>query len=221
MSLQEKVSRILNDGVANSPFAGAVYSAVDRDGHIIVEEAAGLRALGCEDKMTMHTIFPIFSTTKTITCIAWSNAGSSPSTRRSKKIVPEFAQIRVLQGDGTLKPAQNKITLRMLLAHTLGHAYGPTNDNLRKHLHIQGSIVPEFSGKRKDLLDAPLIYEPGTSWEYGVGLDWAGEVISRVSGLTLGQYFEENIYQPLGVRCIYLYIFAALVNVHRRYSVKA
>lgn len=45
----------------------------------------------------------------------------------------------------------------------------------------------------------PLAFEPGTSWEYGAGLDWAGEMVSRVTEMSLQTYMQENLWEPLGI----------------------
>ena len=46
----------------------------------------------------------------------------------------------------------------------------------------------------------PLIFEPGTRWQYGTSADWTGRLVEAVSGLTLEQYFQRNILQPLGMK---------------------
>jgi len=48
-------------------------------------------------------------------------------------------------------------------------------------------------------LRAPLAFDPGTRWEYGIGIDWAGQMVERVSGMTLGEYFAEHVTGPLGM----------------------
>lgn len=45
----------------------------------------------------------------------------------------------------------------------------------------------------------PLKYDPGTSWAYGVGIDWAGQMVERVTNMSLGSYMAENIWNPLGL----------------------
>lgn len=45
----------------------------------------------------------------------------------------------------------------------------------------------------------PLTFEPGTSWQYGVSTDWAGLIFPKLTGLTLGEYFEAHIFGPLGM----------------------
>lgn len=47
-----------------------------------------------------------------------------------------------------------------------------------------------------------MLYEPGTSWSYGASIDWAGLLVERLSGLTLEQYMEANIWGPLGIKDI-------------------
>lgn len=49
--------------------------------------------------------------------------------------------------------------------------------------------------------DVPLLFEPGTGWEYGVGIDLAGEIVSRLNNnITIGDYFEKNVFAPLGMK---------------------
>jgi CubicO group peptidase (beta-lactamase class C family) len=44
------------------------------------------------------------------------------------------------------------------------------------------------------------MFEPGSRWQYGPSVDWCGRLVETVSGLTLEQYFQKNILQPLGMR---------------------
>ena len=45
----------------------------------------------------------------------------------------------------------------------------------------------------------PLLHQPGAVWDYGFGLDVLGLVIEQITGMTLGEYFRENIFAPLGM----------------------
>lgn len=49
-----------------------------------------------------------------------------------------------------------------------------------------------------NLFDQPLIFEPGTSWVYGLGFEWAGELVARLNKTSLEEYLQENIFKPLG-----------------------
>ncbi len=60
-------------------------------------------------------------------------------------------------------------------------------------------LPPLFSTFRNDSLLLPLMYEPGEHWEYGLGLEWTGRMIESVTGKRLGEYFQENLFDPLGM----------------------
>ena len=55
---------------------------------------------------------------------------------------------------------------------------------------------------RADRLDLPLLFEPGTSWIYGMSIDYAGVLVSRLSNLTLEEYVQKNILDVLGIKNI-------------------
>ncbi len=52
---------------------------------------------------------------------------------------------------------------------------------------------------RRTSLDAPLVNDPGTVWEYGVNTDWLGLAIERITGESLGAYVTKHVYEPLGM----------------------
>jgi CubicO group peptidase (beta-lactamase class C family) len=49
-------------------------------------------------------------------------------------------------------------------------------------------------------LRAPLLFEPGERWEYGIGIDWAGKIVEAVSGRKLERYLQDEFLGPLGMR---------------------
>ena len=64
--------------------------------------------------------------------------------------------------------------------------------------------VPSFGGSRSivDSYDYPLCFEPGESWEYSIGVDWAGEMVMRVSKMSLDAYMQKYMWAPLRVKNI-------------------
>lgn len=60
--------------------------------------------------------------------------------------------------------------------------------------------IDDFSGHKSDILHRPLVNQPGTRFQYGVGLDWAGVLVERVTGMSLEEYFQKYIFHPLGIR---------------------
>ncbi len=89
---------------------------------------------------------------------------------------------------------------RLLLTHSSGLAYDAVHPYLLKWRESRGEKPsPGLTVETRFLY--PLVFEPGTSWNYGVGTDWAGKMVERVnSGMTLETYFEKYIWQPLGIK---------------------
>ena len=94
-----------------------------------------------------------------------------------------------------LRPATKPVTLHHLLTHTSGFAYDTWDGSMLKYNAQHGG---PSAGAVAPL--TPLIFEPGTRWQYGTSMDWAGKLVEAVSGLTLEQYFQKNILQPLGMK---------------------
>lgn len=116
--------------------------------------------------------------------------------------LPELESPSVLGGyrgeEPILRTAARQITLHQLMTHQSGLGYPIWHGDLVRYIGQHGIPMPG-SGKIESLA-LPLLFEPGTSWMYGIGLDWAGQIVERVSGKTLEAYFQEEIFQPLGMR---------------------
>ena len=63
----------------------------------------------------------------------------------------------------------------------------------------QQTGLPAVRGGRLAALDAPLLFDPGERWDYGIGIDWAGRMVEAVSGERLDAYFRNDIFVPLGI----------------------
>jgi len=153
--------------------------------------------------MTLDTVFWIASMTKAITATAalcLLEQGKLSLDDPIRDVLPELAAPRVLEGftvtgQPQLRPANKPITLRHMLTHTAGFGYFFLNPDLLRYLE-QAGIPDPFTGKNA-CLDLPLSFDPGERWQYGMGIEWAGKAIERVSGRTLQQCFEELLFGPL------------------------
>ena len=103
----------------------------------------------------------------------------------------------MLAADGTLCPARTPITARQLLTHTSGFGYTIWNERLAAH--VREHPLPAAAVPGAEILGAPLLFEPGTTWQYSISTDWIGELISAISGQRRGQYFAEHLFRPLGM----------------------
>ncbi|KAH8886101.1 putative D-aminoacylase [Thozetella sp. PMI_491] len=102
-------------------------------------------------------------------------------------------------GEPLLEKANGPITLRMLLTHQSGLGYAFIRPELKRfveHREAAGELKSEHIADKYFL---PLLFEPGSSWEYGVGADWAGRMVERVTNQNLGAYMQEYIFDPLGM----------------------
>lgn len=149
------------------------------------------------------SIFAIASMTKAITSAAAMQLveqGKVQLHEPVSKYLPQLAKLDVLTGfDGSgkpiLRPATKPVTLHHLLTHTSGFAYDTWDDSMLKYNMLHGGPA---AGVVAPL--TPLIFEPGTRWQYGTSADWTGRLVETVSRLTLEQYFQRNILQPLGMK---------------------
>jgi methyl acetate hydrolase len=147
------------------------------------------------DGAKLDDIFVIASMTKAITAAAAMQLVEQGKVKLHEpvgKYLPELAKLDVLTGFDAagkpqLRPATKPVTLHHLLTHTSGFAYDTWDATMMKYTEAK--------------LTAPvLIFDPGTRWQYGTSMDWAGRLVETISGLTLEDYFQKNILQPLGMK---------------------
>ncbi|KAF2132013.1 beta-lactamase/transpeptidase-like protein [Dothidotthia symphoricarpi CBS 119687] len=188
---------VLKEGLTGCP--GLVFHAVDKSGKTIAEYAAGTRGLDSKEPMDQDTVFWIASCTKLVTGIAVlqlveQNKIPLDDSEFVKKIAPEIAEKKVYADGVTPTDQQKGVTMRMLLSHTAGFAYSFIDGRAQTPNGLEG-----VDGNKSDILDSKMVNQPGSMWEYGISMDWAGIILERVSGQTLGDYFAEHIFAPLGI----------------------
>ena len=155
--------------------------------------------------MTTDSIFALYSTTKAITATAVLQCveeGLVDLDAPAKVYAEELGEVKVIEGfedDGTprLRAPRRDITTRMLMLHTAGFAYNsfdPTYYRL-----VREGRQPSFLTSQKTALAAPLLFDPGERWQYGINLDWCGQIVERVTGATLGEVMRARIFEPLGM----------------------
>ncbi len=139
----------------------------------------------------VDSIFQIASMTKAITTVAalqLVERGKVKLDAPVEQYLPALANLQVLEGD-KLRPARNKVTLKHLLTHTSGICYDTWDGDMFRYVAKMGSIPTP----------PPLMFEPGTRWQYGMGVDWAGRLVEKISGVSLEEYFQTHILKPLGM----------------------
>ncbi|WP_372027825.1 serine hydrolase domain-containing protein [Rhodococcus sp. NyZ502] len=181
---------------------GVVAMITDREGNIY-EGAAGERALGHGEPMTLDTTFALFSTTKAITGTAVLQCveeGLLDLDAPAATYVPDIGELKVLDGfdaggNPVLREPKRDITTRMLLLHTAGFGYDFFNESYNRLSQEHGQ--PSVITCSKAALTTPLLFDPGEKWEYGTNIDWAGQVVESIRGHRLGDVMRERIFEPL------------------------
>ena len=163
--------------------------------------ACGQADFGTDAGMSLDTCFWIASITKLATAVAVLQLVERGFLRLDDDVagyLPYFETLDILTDRG-LVPAQSSISVRHLLTHTAGFGYEAWSRLLAEHvLHKQ---LPAAKTGRRGALLRPLLHEPGTAWNYGIGMDWAGLLVERVSGLPLAVYLKACVFDPLGMHC--------------------
>ena len=195
LDLQDALDQVL----ARQPVAGAVAMIGNREA-TLASAASGLADPATGKPMLLDGIFQIASMTKAVTSVAAMQLverGLLSLDDPIDPVLPELARPALLTGfdpDGKpiLRPAGRAITLRHLLTHTSGLGYAFTSGDMAR---ARGKVTPGSIAS----LSAPLMFEPGSDWLYGVSTDWVGRAVESASGQTLGAYMAEHIFAPLAM----------------------
>lgn len=198
------IDDVLSAAVAAGQVPGVVAAVATMDGPVY-SAGFGRRALGGSQDMTTDTIFRIASMTKAITAAAAMQLveqGRIGLDQPAGEILPFLANPLVLEGfdesgQPRLRPARTPITLRKLLTHTAGFVYDTWNANMNRYCQVTG--LPSGRTGKLAALGAPLGFEPGERWEYGINIEMAGRMVEAISGEDLESYMRHHLFDPLGM----------------------
>ena len=222
----DRMTAFFKEGTAKGEPPGVV-ALVARAGKAGYFEAFGVRDAETKAPMTKDAIFRIYSMTKPITSVAIMMLWEEGRFRLNDPVsqyLPEFKDQKVLveavnqagHRSTSLVPAQRQMTIQDLLRHTSGLTYG--SGQSAQELEIAKAGVKGMLGSKDNPILAmshaeyfeklgkmPLLFHPGTSWEYGRSTDVPGYLVEKVSGQPLDKFFDERILKPLGMNDTYFY----------------
>jgi CubicO group peptidase (beta-lactamase class C family) len=89
------------------------------------------------------------------------------------------------------------MTARHLFTHTAGFGYNWANADILRY--VEKYDLPDLLYCKRRSLEQPLLADPGDSWEYGISIDWIGQLVEAVSGQSLRDYLRKNLFDPLGM----------------------
>ncbi|MEJ6670786.1 MAG: serine hydrolase domain-containing protein [Pseudomonadales bacterium] len=203
-----QVSAWLKAQVSSERLAGASL-AIARRGQIVYQQTAGVSDQGTGQAFADDTIVRIFSMTKPITTVAAMmlyERGCFQLDHPVARYIPAFEQTQVwLGGDLTkTEPQTTRMTVRQLMTHTSGLTYGFMNQNVvdadYRTRGLDQNKETLLADWVDELAEVPLICQPGTEWHYSVSTDVLGRLVEIWSGQSLAEFFEQEIFGPLGMQ---------------------
>lgn len=203
-ALEARMGQYVADGKLYS-----IHTRLVQGGETVSDLKTGIVGLQAQTPVGDDTLYRIYSMTKPITGVAmmmlWEEGKFSlddPVT----KYIPEFEGLRVLDGaneDGTPKlvAANRAPTMREVMSHTAGFAYGlagadPANAAFREREILRSPDLQTFIEK---VADVPLLFQPGEAWAYSAAVDIQGYLVETLSGQRFGEFLETRIFTPLGM----------------------
>jgi len=197
------------DAFVDRGFVPGVATVVIRHGRIVDSHIYGKADLATGAPLTQDTLWRMYSQTKPVTGVAMMILYEEGKWRLEDpvtKYVPEFAGLKVFKGmdkDGKpiLEPIARSATMRELMSHTAGFAYGLVDDNYVDKLYRESltSGWPNLSSAMTAISGLPLASQPGTAWRYSLAVDIQGYIVEKLSGQTLPDFMQSRIFGPLGM----------------------
>ena len=183
--------------------AGVVAMATTAS-DLVYQGCFGVADLGTGRRLAANDIFRIASMTKAITSVAAMQLVEQGRLSLDGPIaaeLPHLAAPMVLEGFNgpmpILRPAAGPITLRQLLTHTAGFGYDAWNADLTRAATALG--LPGRPTTIDELARFPLLFDPGTRWNYSIATDIVGHAIAAASGMPIDDYLATHITIPLGM----------------------
>ncbi|MDP9396019.1 MAG: beta-lactamase family protein [Actinomycetota bacterium] len=186
---------------------------VMRRGQTVHSSVHGSRDLEAGLPVEPDTLWRIYSMTKPVTAVAAMQLYEQGLVRLNNEVaryLPEFADMRVLVGGNAEQPktvpATEPVRLWHLLTRTAGLTYAFTRSSVLDEMY-RARGADQLVDWEADLAEMcrrwgslPLLFEPGTGWNYAVATDVLGRVAEVVNGQRLDDVFAERIFAPLGMK---------------------
>jgi CubicO group peptidase (beta-lactamase class C family) len=208
----ERIAPALRRDIAAGLIPGAVM-LVARHGKLAYFEAFGMRDKAKNTPMARNAIFRLGSMTKPITIAAAMmlvEEGRLSLGDPISKYLPQFAHMQVgievkdpATGRASLRlvPSEREIRIEDLMRHTSGFTYEALGSGpIVKEMYRDAGIGPQDDSAAamvERLARLPLMYQPGTVWEYGRSIDVLGRILELLSGMPLSEFLAKRVFAPL------------------------
>lgn len=202
-----RIREAIDREVAQGLIPGAVVG-IARHGKLAMLEGYGFRDKTAGTPMWADAVFSIASMTKPMVSVGIMmlvEEGKVLLGDPVAKYLPQLAGMRVAKSATSdvleMVPAEREMTVQDLLRHTSGLSYQSRGTSAAHRAYpVHGTSAKHDKEEFLALLaKAPLLFQPGSTWEYGVSTDILGFIIEAVSGQRLGAFLSERLWQPLGM----------------------
>jgi CubicO group peptidase (beta-lactamase class C family) len=198
-ALPVEVDRVIDQAIASDRIVGAVV-LIARDGKIVHQRAAGMADREAGQEMRLDTLFRLASLTKPIVSTAAMILMERGRLSLEDPVTKWLPTFRPAPPNGE-RPT---ITIRQLLTHTSGLAYGfllPPDNAYRRAGVSDGLDEPgrSMEDNLARLASIPLMSRPGEAWQYSLSMDVLGAVIEQVCGCSLPEAVGRLVTSPLGM----------------------
>ena len=178
----------------------------------------GYRDLAAKKPLTRDTIFRFYSLTKPVTAVAVMmllEEGKLDLLTPVSDYFPSFRKQYYMRG-GKRVPVQTPVQIRHLLNMTSGLTYpcgtgdetdvqtAALIDDVVARLHTDEALTT--AGIVERLGAIPLLFPPGTRWNYGLSADVLGAIVEKVGGMRFGEFLQKRIFEPLGMKDTDFYV---------------
>jgi CubicO group peptidase (beta-lactamase class C family) len=209
----QRIAPLLKADVEKGRIPGAVV-AIARKGKLAYFETVGFLDAAHKVAMPRDAIFSLASMSKPMTSIAIMmliEEGRLFLSDPVAKYLPAMADMKVgvvktdAQGKAVVEtePAKRQPTIQDLLRHTSGLTYGGRGETPVHKLWPAGSAVAAVNYTGPELIahigKLPMLYQPGTVWDYSLSVDVLGLVVETITGQSLGAFLQERVWGPLGM----------------------
>ena len=205
----ERLTRLhdaMQEFVDDGRLAG-ITTMIARRGQVVDFQTYGQRDIEAGDQMEEDAIFRIYSMSKPITGVALMTLYEEGKFRLSdpvQRYIPEFRGLKVAASWGpdgpVLEDADHPMTIRELMSHTAGLAYGIGSGGPTDSIYSARGVLSR-QGNLKDMIDKlaeiPLRHQPGSRWYYSIAVDVQGYLVEVLSGQPFDEFLQERIFDPL------------------------
>jgi CubicO group peptidase (beta-lactamase class C family) len=215
----DRIAPALRAHVDSGRFPGFI-AAVARHGKLAYIASIGSADGGASRAPATDAVFRIFSMTKPITSVAVMQLIERGVLRLDDpvaKYIPAFAGVKVFSGGSAaqpqLKDPDRPVTIADLLTHTAGLTYGLFGTTPVDSIYTRAGLF-DFDHTAAQLSDSlahlPLMFSPGSKWNYSFAIDVLGRIVEVTSGQTLDRFLDSAVFRPLDMRMTGFHVTAAM-----------